>query len=66
MADIINLRQARKAKNKVLKEEKAAENRRLHGRTKQEKQQARQDAEKLNRHLDGHKRTSETGFDDPS
>jgi ribosomal protein S2 len=55
MADIINLRQARKSKARSEKETKAAENRRLHGRTKQEKMQARQDAAKLNLHLDGHK-----------
>ncbi|SNY94348.1 protein of unknown function [Cohaesibacter sp. ES.047] len=55
MADIINLRQARKNKARVDKERKAESNRALFGRTKAEKHQHKHDTEKLQQHLDGHK-----------
>lgn len=63
MAEIINLRQARKAKTRSVKDAKAAENRRLHGRNKQEKQQSRNEASKLEQHLDGHKLNSSKSED---
>lgn len=56
MADIINLRRARKERERVLKDAKAAENRILFGRTKAEK--TLRDAKKAldERRLDAHKR----------
>lgn len=56
MAEIVNLNRARKARARVQKEETAAQNRILFGRTKAEKQldAARKAAEAKN--LDGHKR----------
>jgi hypothetical protein len=56
MAEIINLRTARKRKARAEQEVKASENRILFGRTKTEKRN--QDAEKgrAEHHLDAHKR----------
>jgi len=59
MTEVINLRQKRKAKARTEKDKKAAENRRIHGRTKAEKQQEKQEAERMSRHLDGHKRETD-------
>jgi hypothetical protein len=56
MADIINLRQARKAKTKQSKEKKAEENRIKFGRTKAEKQREFFEKDKLNKSLDQSKR----------
>lgn len=64
MAEIVNLRQARKAKLRTEKDIKAAENRHLHGRTKQEKQQSRNEVSKLKQHLDGH-RLNSANSDEP-
>ncbi|HAT86490.1 DUF4169 family protein [Cohaesibacter gelatinilyticus] len=64
MAEIINLRQARKAKIRTEKDVKATENRRLHGRSKQEKQQSRNEASRLKQHLDGH-RLNSANSDEP-
>lgn len=52
--DIINLRQARKQRDRLKKEAEAAENRRKFGQTRSEREltQARQD--KARAHLDGH------------
>lgn len=55
MTEVINLNQKRKNKARIEKEKTAAENRRIHGRTKQEKQQEKRDAERVQKHLDGHK-----------
>jgi Domain of unknown function (DUF4169) len=55
MADIINLNKKRKAKNRLAKEKKATENRIKFGRTKKERQIAKQENEHNERHLDGHK-----------
>lgn len=55
MADIINLNKKRKAKNRVAKETKAAENRIKFGRTNEEKHLTKQRNEREDRHLDGHK-----------
>ncbi|USQ15343.1 DUF4169 family protein (plasmid) [Legionella lytica] len=55
MAEIINLNKKRKAKARVEKEKKASENRVKFGRTKKEKQIAKQENERQERHLDGHK-----------
>lgn len=55
MAEIINLNKRRKTKIRMEKEKKASENRIKYGRTKQEKQIDRQENERSERHLDGHK-----------
>lgn len=55
MADVINLKQTRKAKARLEKEKQAAQNRALHGQTKAEKQKRKREAEKAARSLDGHK-----------
>lgn len=54
MADVINLNKKRKTKNRLEKEKKASENRIKYGRTKNEKQQVKQDNERNQRYLDGH------------
>lgn len=55
MAEIINLNKKRKAKNRLLKEKKAAENRIRFGRTKREKQVAKLEQDRNERILDGNK-----------
>jgi hypothetical protein len=55
MAEIINLRQARKAQARAQKEKVAETNRALHGRTKSEKQAEKRATDKVARHLDDHK-----------
>lgn len=52
MADIINLRQARKNKARADKDRQAAENRAKHGRTKGEKQREAADTARVQRTLD--------------
>ena len=52
---IINLNKKRKGKACLAKEKKAAENRIIFGRTKKEKQRAKQESERDKRHLDAHK-----------
>lgn len=54
--NVINLRQARKAKARADKEQTADENRRRHGRTKAEKQAEKTTRETAANKLDGHKR----------
>lgn len=54
-ADVINLRQARKAAKRRDKDARAAENRRLHGRTKAERLEDRRRRETTERHLDAHR-----------
>lgn len=54
MVEIINLNKKRKAKNNVLKEKKAAENRIKFGRTKKEKQIAKLEKARDERLLDAH------------
>jgi hypothetical protein len=56
MAEIVNLRRARKARLRDAAQSKAATNRALHGQTLAEKRAARADAEKLRTTLDGAKR----------
>ena len=55
MTDVINLRQKRKAKARDDKGKQAAENRRIHGRTKAQKQLDKKEAERSKKHLDSHK-----------
>ena len=56
MSDVINFNQKRKAKARVDKDVKAAENRYKFGRTKTEKQKDKLIKEKAARDLAGHKR----------
>jgi hypothetical protein len=56
MAEIINLRAARKAKGRIESRAKGDENAVKFGRTKAEKELDRARAEKAHRDLDGHER----------
>lgn len=56
MAEVVNLRQARKEKARAAKEQAAERNRALHGRSKAEKQRDRQAADGARTFLDGHRR----------
>jgi len=60
MAEIVNLRRARKQRARVEKEAEAAANRAKFGRTKTEKARDTLEAERKDRLLDGAKRTPET------
>lgn len=53
--NVINLNKKRKTKNRLENEKKASENRIKFGRTKQEKQIEKQNNERSERFLDGHK-----------
>jgi uncharacterized protein DUF4169 len=55
MADIINLRRARKAKTRVQRELEAETNRALHGRTRAEKDRVQAERQRATRTLDGHR-----------
>lgn len=55
MAEIVNLNKARKARAKAEAEETARNNRVRFGRTRQEKEAARRDGERLSQDLDGKK-----------
>lgn len=57
-AEIVNLRQARKAKARVQKDKTADENRRRFGRTKAERRNDEVARDKAAKALDGHKRDS--------
>ena len=56
MADIINLRQARKARSRAAAETRAATNRALHGRTREEKLAAKADKARVENTLNGARR----------
>lgn len=56
MAEIVNLRQARKALTRADKERKATENRTRFGRTKAEKARSQAEEELRQRQLDRHLR----------
>ena len=56
MADIVNLRQARKQKARDEKVRAAEQNRALHGRSKAEKQRDRLIADKSDKFVAGHRR----------
>lgn len=56
MAEIINLRRARKAKARSEREAEAEANRRLHGRSGAEKKREADTRERAARHIDGHRR----------
>ncbi len=55
-AEIVNLRKARKAKARADKEQRAAENRAVHGRSKAEKARDMQAKVRIARELDGARR----------
>lgn len=59
MAEIINLRQARKNKARASKEARAEQNRLTFGRTKAEKDLTKAEREMEQRRLDAHKRDDE-------
>ncbi|MBN8818322.1 MAG: DUF4169 family protein [Sphingomonas sp.] len=59
MAEIVNLRMARKAKERARAEQQAAENRAKFGRTKAQKAKDRDEAERAARSLDGARRESD-------
>ena len=56
MAEVVNLRAARKAKQREEAERQAAANRSRHGETKGEKLRRKQEAERLARTVDGARR----------
>lgn len=55
MADIINLRRARKAKSRVANDAKAEQNRLTFGRTKIEREVTAKENAQTTRRLEGHK-----------
>ncbi len=55
-AEIVNLRRVRKAKVRVGREQTAAQNRRLHGRTKAEREKEAAERERAVRAIDAHRR----------
>jgi hypothetical protein len=59
MGEVVNLRQARKARRRGEKEKLAEANRLAFGRQKAEKATRRADRDRLARFVDGHKRDSE-------
>jgi hypothetical protein len=65
MADIVNLRQARKQKTRLEKEHEASRNRALHGRTKAEKARDRLVADKTERFVTGHRREQSSAANIP-
>jgi hypothetical protein len=56
MAEIVNLRRARKARSRAEREHNAAENRARFGRGKAEKARTAAETERRERHLDEHRR----------
>lgn len=60
MAEIINLRQARKRKARTDKDKAAEANRLAFGRTKADKQVTRLEKERTDKALDAHRRETDT------
>lgn len=56
MAEIVNLRRARKARGRAQKEAQAAENRLRFGASAAERRTGERERDKAERHLDGHRR----------
>jgi hypothetical protein len=63
MAEIVNLRQARKHKARADKARVAEQNRAAFGRGRDERERQRRLAEQAGRHLDGHRREPGDGGD---
>lgn len=61
MGDVVNLRQARKARKRMDDARRAEANRRKHGATRAEKQIAAKEAERLKAALDGAQREPVAG-----
>lgn len=61
MAEIVNLRTARKRRDRAEKERKADENRVLHGRTRAEKDALATERDRERAALDGHRRSPVSG-----
>ncbi|WP_113155613.1 DUF4169 family protein [Nitratireductor sp. OM-1] len=57
MGELVNLRQRRKQRARAEKEQRAAENRILHGRSKAERMRDESDRSKTIAQLDGHRLT---------
>ncbi|HMN85363.1 MAG TPA: DUF4169 family protein [Bauldia sp.] len=55
-ADIVNLRRARKERDRAAREEEAAANRRRFGRTRAEKEKEAAERDQAARLIDGHRR----------
>lgn len=66
MSDIINLRSARKAKNRQKSEVRAEQNRLLHGQTKAAKKLQKASETLANKKLEAHKRESDSGDHSPT
>lgn len=60
MADIVNLRMARKHKARADRKQAAEQNRALHGRSKAEREHDRRQAERAEKFIDGHRRSPAT------
>jgi hypothetical protein len=56
MAEIVNLRRARKQKARATAETESAASRLVHGRTKAERSKTKTEKEAAERKLDGHRR----------
>ena len=63
--DIVNLRKARKARDRLSKEKRAEENRIKFGRTKAERERMEANKEIVVRRLDAHKLGAEDGESGP-
>lgn len=61
MSDIVNLRQARKARDRAAEKRRADENAARHGRTKAERLREAAEAERVRRALESHRFEDEDG-----
>ncbi|NIY76392.1 DUF4169 family protein [Thalassospira sp. HF15] len=66
MGDLVNLRQARKQKQRDEKARKADQNRALHGRTRGERSLTDQERKNADKQHDGHKRVDVADASDPA
>ncbi|MHA6684082.1 DUF4169 family protein [Mesorhizobium sp. A556] len=60
MAEIVNLRMARKHKVRTDKERQAEQNRALHGRSRAQRDSDRKAAEQAEKFIDGHRLSRDT------
>lgn len=65
MGDLVNLRQARKRKQREEKARKADQNRVLHGQSGAERSRTAQERTKADKQHDGHKRINDAQLDVP-
>ena len=66
MGEVINLRRARKVKQRQESTQRAAEARVLHGRTKAERVAGQGEQDRFARHLEHHRRTAEPSGTKPA